>query len=306
MSSDFNNTIISVVVCTYNRAELLSKCLHSLTKQTLDLSVFEVIVVDNNSTDTTIDVARQYAKNNHNFRVVSEFIQGHSHARNRGWLEAQGSYIAYLDDDAKATPDWCERILNAFNSVNPRPVAVGGQIHPFYEISPPEWFTDDFEIRTWGDTACFLEPPRACHGFSGSNMAIQRSILERFGGFSSRYGMVQGKLRMGEDAEFFFRIYDQEPGFWYDPLIKVYHWVPKEKLKVWHRIIRSYNAGQSIAFMQGKKSNVIDYLKCFAVIILGLLELLRNMPFSMAGIKREAVKFLEVLSCKLGFISVRK
>ena len=306
MSFCLNNIIISVVVCTYNRADLLSKCLQSLTEQTLDLSVFEVIVVDNNSTDTTIDVASQYAKNNRNIKVVSEFIQGHSQARNRGWQEAQGYYIAYLDDDAKAAPDWCERILNAFNSVNPMPVAVGGQIHPFYEIPPPLWFTDDFEIRTWGEDAGFLEPPRACYGFSGSNMAIQRSILERYGGFSSRYGIVQGKLRMGEDAEFFFRIYGQEPNFWYDPLIKVYHWVPKEKLNVWYRIIRSYNAGQSVALMQGRNTNVIDYLKCLTGISLGLLDSLRNMPISVVGTKRQTVKFLELLSCKLGLISVRK
>lgn len=306
MAIDADKIMISVVVCTYNRSELLYKCLQSLTGQTLDSSLFEVLILDNNSTDATPKIADRFVKNNQNFRNISELNQGLSHARNRGWREARGKYVAYIDDDAKATPDWCERILNVFNTVTPTPVAVGGQIHPFYEIPPPAWFTDDFEIRTWGEHSGFLELPRARSGFSGSNMAFQRRILERFGGFSTLFGIVGGKLRMGEDTEFFYRIYDEESNFWYDPLILVYHWVPKRNFSVMYRVSRSYNSARSFSYIQNKSISILDYVKCLAGILFCLYQTLRDMPKSGTSIKRESVKLLEKVGCSLGLIIVRK
>lgn len=301
-----SNPLISIIVCTYNRGGLLQGCLESLAEQTLEASMFEVIVVDNNSTDNTLEIAGLFAKTTPNIRIFTEVILGHSHARNRGWREARGEYVAYIDDDAKASPDWCERILHAFKTVTPTPAAVGGQIHPFYEVPPPSWFTDDFEIRTWGGNAGFLELPRARYGFSGSNMAFQRKILERHGGFSSRYGIVDGTLRMGEDTEFFNRIYDEEPNFWYDPLIKVFHLVPKRNFKVIYRIGRSYNCAQSFACINGEPKKIVDYAKCFADILFSLSRALRAILISGSGFRRESVKFLEKVGCSLGLIIARK
>lgn len=297
---------LSIIVCTYNRADLLLGCLESLVLQVVGCRLFEVIIVDNNSTDNTQANVLEFIKKYPNFRYVSVRSQGLSHARNCGWRKARGKYVAYIDDDAKATPRWCERILNAFETVTPTPAAVGGQILPFYETTPPPWFTDDFEIRTWGTNAGFLEPPQAMYGFSGSNMAFPRRILERFGGFSTQFGIVGGKLRMGEDAEFFYRIYDEEPNFWYDPLIMVYHWVPARNLKVMSRIIRSYYCGQSLASMQGRTITVFDYAKCLTGILFCLFNALRAMPISVPGAKRESVKFLQQLGYLVGSIVVRK
>ncbi|MDV7399287.1 glycosyltransferase, partial [Arthrospira platensis SPKY1] len=102
-----------------------------------------------------------YTKKYPNFRYEQEKNQGLSHSRNKGWKSAHGTYVAYIDDDAKAIPEWAEKIVDTFANITPPPTAVGGEIHPWYESAPPEWFEDKFEIRTWGEKPHFLDSAKA-------------------------------------------------------------------------------------------------------------------------------------------------
>ncbi len=246
--------MLSVVVCTYNRAAMLTHVLESLSQQTISTEEFEVIVVDNNSQDETVDVAKNLLSQFKKYQLLREPLQGLSHARNCGWRAATGEYVAFLDDDAKATPDWCEQIVSAFTMASPAPVAVGGPIYPWYEVSPPSWFSDDFEIRSWGTEVGFLPESRARFGFSGSNMAFQKAILEKYQGFDHNFGMVGGKLGLGEEAELFSRIFEHEPYFWYDPNIKVSHWVPIRNMKVSYRLARMYKSGRTRALIERQQA----------------------------------------------------
>ncbi len=244
---------ISVVVPAYNRANLLKGCLGSLSIQSVEAADYEVIIVDNNSTDHTEAVARSFIERHPTFRYVKEPRQGVSHVYNRGWKEAHGECVAFIDDDARALPDWVERILNAFETVRPAPAAVGGEIRPWYEQTPPGWFKDKFEFRSKGDKKCFLKPPRAQYGFSGSNMAFKKSTLAAYGGFSNDYGRIGDKMRLGVETELFIRIYKDNPLFWYDPAIRVEHWVPVRNMSVWYRLKRGYyHGGISATSIQGK------------------------------------------------------
>src|SRR5437867_1570833 len=132
--------LVSVIVCTYNRAALLASCLESLVAQTLAAERYEIIVVDNGSTDRTQAVACDFAQCYGTVKVVLEPRLGVSHARNTGIRHAQADYLAFIDDDARALPDWVERILAAFAETDPPPFVVGGQIMPLYEHPPPTWF----------------------------------------------------------------------------------------------------------------------------------------------------------------------
>ncbi len=250
---------LSVVISTYNREFLLSQCLQSLADQSLSKDKYEVIVVNNNSTDGTDRVAGEFAKKYHNFKVFLETQQGLSYARNRGWQEASGNYTAFIDDDARAAKDWCSLMLKAFENLIPQPDVVGGEIHPWYQVPPPGWYSDDFEIRTRGPKARYLrgENPR----LSGSNMAFKRSLLEKYRGFSPRYGMSGGKLRMGEESEFFRRIMKDNPVIWYDPEIKVYHWTPASKMKLVNIFRREFEVGEAQASMQNRKIMSLLYVK---------------------------------------------
>lgn len=294
--------IISAVVCTYNRSGLLADCLHSLACQSLDSSRYEVIIVDNNSTDNTRQVAKKFLQNHQNFRYVMELQQGLSYARNKGWQEAGGSYVAYLDDDARAIPQWLELILHSFENVTPRPIAVGGEICPIYEMSPPVWFIDDFELRTWGEKAAFLVMPLHRFGFSGSNMAFQRWVLEKYEGFREDFGMHGTKLGIGEETDLFFRIYTMLPYFWYDPAIRVYHWTPVRNMKVSYRMKRSFRAGTCHSVICGRiffsKQNLGELIRLCALIVSSPLRVARCM-----GLRRTAtVKILQDISYRLGLM----
>lgn len=242
--------VLSVVICTYNRSRLLTDSLESLTRQTVGPDLWELVVVDNNSTDDTAAAIARFAGCFHHFQCLREERQGLSFARNCGWQASRGDYVAFLDDDACAEPDWCERLLAAFRKVTPAPASVGGMILPRYEAAPPIWFSDDFEIRNWGDAACFLSGYWGQFGFSGSNMAFPKVLLNRFGGFRTDLGMVSGKLRLGEEKELFFRIHQELPHFWYDPELRVRHWVPVGHMRVSYLLRRSFMAGRSRATIQ--------------------------------------------------------
>ena len=302
LKMDSKNCKLSVVVCTYNRSRLLSHCIEALTAQSLDRRLYEVMVVNNNSTDDTQQVIDYFAQQYPNIRSIQELQQGLSYARNRGWKEARGGYVAYIDDDARSNPNWCDRILQAFETVTPQPAAVGGEILPLYENSPPKWFSDDFERRTWGSEKGFLKPPAAISGFSGSNMAFRKDLFEKYGGFSTSYGMVGKKLCLGEDSEFFSRIYEFEPLFWYDPEIKVYHHVPSRNMHIAYRMARSFKSGEAVARIDRKKSTSANRTR-----IAGrLIGLAAAIPFRFLLAQRthritDFVKRLELCSYYAGY-----
>lgn len=293
--------LLSVVVCTYNRAALLPGCLDSLVWQTLSPDHFEVIIVDNNSTDATREVAEGYAARHSHFCALTEPVQGLSNARNRGWRDARGTLVAYLDDDAKATPAWCEGIVRAFDRVHPRPSAVGGRILPWFDTSPPAWFCEALETRSWGDEAEFLQGFSARYGFSGSNMAFEREVLQAFGGFRPDFGMIGGKLWLGEETELFCRIYAARPFFWYDPAIVVSHLVPDRNMRLGYRLHRAFLCGAAVARIEQGSRGVLHYMR-------GLLEVtsfLAGLPLLLAksgqGLKAEAIRRFEEICGRLGY-----
>lgn len=292
---------LSVVVCSYNRAPLLPGCLDSLTAQTLDPALFEVIVVDNNSTDRTAGIAAAYAERHPNFRAATEPRQGLSHARNLGWRLARGEFVAYLDDDAKATSSWCERVLRAFQTVLPRPAAVGGEIRPWYEGEPPPWFSDALEARSWGSRAQFLDSPGARYGFSGSNMAFPRELLAAYGGFSPELGMSGDTMAMGEETDLFIRIHADHPRFWYDPAISVLHLVPSRNMRLGYRLLRSFKCGAAIARIEGRSREARNCLRAGLDTALLLARAALAIARSGAGFRKEAARRLEEVGGRVGY-----
>lgn len=248
---------LSILVCTYNRVQLLMRCLNALAKQSIPSDQYEIIVVDNNSSDSTEEDVAQFIATHPTLsvRYAKESNQGLSHARNHGLQLANGQYIAYLDDDAIAVATWAEKIVNDFNTPTPTPLAVGGPAEPFFDSPPPPWFPLELERRYWGDTAGFLPAHRARYGFGGLNMAFPRSILERYGGFSTELGVIGNRTRMGEETDLFFKIWRDNPErrdtlFWYDPDASVAHFTPKRNTRPTYRFERALRSGESNAFIE--------------------------------------------------------
>jgi glycosyltransferase involved in cell wall biosynthesis len=263
---------VSVVVATYNRVELLSRCLDSLLAQTLSQSEFEIIVVDNNSTDGTAEFAKRIAEQHSCVRYVHESQQGVSPARNRGCREARGTYVAFIDDDAIADVDWVERALDCFRTVRPRPQAVGGPILALYLEGKPAWFTDDLASYSWGEQPRFLRPDEA---FYGSNLFVDREVFEVVQGFDSRLGPTGDSLFYGEEILFFERLWEMigpEARFYYSPQVRTFHMIPASRTTARYALRYAFVAGQTFA-----KRRFDDHLPLRARLAL-LVSQLRPLP----------------------------
>ncbi|MBK9123560.1 MAG: glycosyltransferase family 2 protein [Chloroflexi bacterium] len=224
---------ISVVICTFNRVDLLRKALESLSRQDCDANRYEVIVVDNNSTDLTGEMVRSCSAP-FDVRYVLETTQGLSHARNRGWREAQGEYIAYLDDDAIAPPHWlslASQIIEAH-----RPAMFGGPVREFTEKDPPFWYKPSYMVALDLDEPQVLGPT---YLVVGCNMFCSRRILELTGGFHPDLGMLGNRIGYAEEdfLQSQIRSLGGDNVIFGHPNLYIGHLVRSEKL-TWHWIMR--------------------------------------------------------------------
>ena len=233
----------SVVICTYNRLDHLLASVDSALYQTLPSDQYEVIVVDNCSTDGTAAAIKALVTIHPNLRYIFEPTLGLAIARNTGWQSALRSYVAFLDDDAKAEANWLETASGLIEQNLSNLRCVGGPIHPFYTSPQPDWWLDKYEIRTRGHVQRQL---RKGEFFSGSNMIWLKQTLETYGGFEANAGMKGIQLGMGEETGLFRKIWETEvsPLFLYSPDLRVYHWVPPEKMTMAYIVKRAAALGQ--------------------------------------------------------------
>jgi glucosyl-dolichyl phosphate glucuronosyltransferase len=235
--------LISVIICTYNRADLLATLLQTLAEQQIDLADYEILVIDNNSTDETSVVCDTFAARYPNVRYYMEPQQGLSHARNRGWQEAQGTYIAYIDDDCKAPATWLTIAKAVIEQVAPD--VFGGPYFPFYNSPKPAWFRDEygswiFGVEKAGDIWRAVEhavavAPGILHG---GNLFLRRELPAIAGGFDQTLGMNGHQLAYGEETALLLRLHTIRPttSFTYEPRLFVYHLVRAEKLSIWWQL----------------------------------------------------------------------
>ena len=254
--------LISVVVCTHNRAGVLAGSLLSLGEQTLDRSDYEVIVVDNNSTDNTPAVVEDFRLRFPDVRYFLEPQQGLSHARNRGWHEARGEYIGYIDDDSKAPPEWLEVAKEVIDEQ--APAAFGGPNYPFYNSRKPRWFKDEYGTHELGPQARALASTEYVYGM---NVFFRRAVLETLGGFDPALGMRGKRIAYGEETAVLVRIRAEMPDevIYYEPRLYVYHLVPARKM-TWPWILRaSWAGGRYSHRVLGEKSGWSK--RCLAVVL---------------------------------------
>ncbi len=242
---------ISAVIVTLNRADYLRLSLKSLVDQTLPTEHYEIIVVDNGSTDDTRRVVCEEYADTPNLRYISEPVPGANRARNRGWRAAHGAYVAYLDDDAIAYPQWLEKIVDAFENTEPRPGCVGGRIEPIWERPRPGWLSDGLigyvsAFDLYKVPTVLADP----HRLISANIAFRRYLLETVREFDESLGRRGTKLlSMDEDS---VQTDLMAKGFacLYHPDIAVRHHVHAARLTQGWLIRRAYWQGISQAIAQ--------------------------------------------------------
>ncbi len=279
--------MVSIIVCTYNRAHYLAETLSHLRSQNADVAVFEVVLIDNNSTDHTKDICDEFLAQNSDFpfRYIAETAQGLSHARNRGIKEAKGDILTFIDDDAFAQSDFVAAISQYF-SENKDTIAIGGKIIPKYEEESPRWMSKHLlplvaALDMGDDTKPF---PKGKFPI-GANMSIRKEAFEKYGGFDVNLGRKGDALEGSEEKDLFFRIMKSGAKIIYLPLAIVHHIIPAKRVAFDYISKQAIGIGksESIRTIQQGKSSYLKFLigelvKWIGTIVLSLMYLFTFAP----------------------------
>jgi glucosyl-dolichyl phosphate glucuronosyltransferase len=231
---------VSVIIGTYNRCEVLRGALESLMNQESGGTEYEVIVVDNNSTDETRSMVENLREQFglHNLIYCFERTQGVSHARNRGITAARGRLIAFTDDDIRPAPNWIASITKGFEKF-PTVDCVGGKVLPPPTTEFPAWLTSKhwtpLALLDMGDEPIDLDV-RNGPGLVAANMAVRASVFTDVGTFQPQLQRVRDSIGSMEDTEWLVRISAANKRIMYLPEAVVYAHVLEERLsKDYHR-----------------------------------------------------------------------
>jgi glycosyltransferase involved in cell wall biosynthesis len=225
---------ITVIVCTYNRCQVLATCLRSLAASKLSSAVeWEVLVIDNNSNDQTRDMAQEFCRQYPGrFRYLFEPKPGKSYALNSGIRDASGKILAFTDDDLSVEVTWLANLTKPL--LDPQYSGVGGRTLPKWKCTPPAWLplADLYALAPaaifdpGGRSRELMEAP------FGNNMALRKELFEQHGGFRTDLGPSPGGLVCGgEDTELGERLLAAGERFWYESSAVVYHPVGEDRMR---------------------------------------------------------------------------
>jgi len=274
MSIDF-----TVAIPTYNGASRLPKLLEKLRQQTdLDQISWEIIVVDNNSSDNTAQVVQEYQGNwlvDVPLTYILEPEQGAAFARLRAVKEAQGELIGFLDDDNLPNPDWIAQAYT-FAKNHPQAGALSGQIHGEFEVEPPENFQRIqafLAIREHGSTPHQFEPQNLRLPTAAALVVHRQAWQESVPKQPQLKGRLSGSMLGGEDYEPLLYIYKAGWEIWYHPDLHTYHQIPHWRLE--RDYLLSISRGCGLATCQLRMVNAKPWQKPL-IIIRNLLGSLRR------------------------------
>ena len=222
---------VSAVICSYNRARFIISAIESIFRQDFDKRLYEVIVVDNNSTDNTLRLLQNFkaVHPQYNFNFFTETNQGVAWARTRCAKEAKGEIVAYLDDDSEAQPGWLSSMVTFFDA-HPDVFSLGGRIIPHFLVDIPDWYSKYFFglVGTFdqGDEIKQLKGERyPC----GANMAFRKKTFDRLGYFNTLLGRSGKGLLATEEKDMYKRILAANYKVYYLPDMWVLHTVEANK-----------------------------------------------------------------------------
>jgi len=242
--------LISVVICTRNRDKLLRQAIASVVDQTFPRAEYEIVVVDNASTDRTREVAVRFQADT-NLRYLYEERLGLCNARNKGWRAARGRYVAFFDDDAIALPGWLAAIRHGFETV-PTAGVIGGRVDPIWQENRPAWLSDkilgSLTVVDWGSSEKFIDDIQR-EWVVGANMAVPKALLEEVDGFHPWLDRAGTKLLSSGDV--FLQCELMERGYrcFYLPTMAIEHLIPASRLSRRWFLRRFFWQGVSDAVM---------------------------------------------------------
>lgn len=261
---------VSFIICTYNRDPYIERALHAVANQKCDSSLFELILIDNLSTDQTAAISLCFASDFSKIKYYYflEENQGLSHARNRGLKEAKGEILVFLDDDAFIDENYCANLLKFYDK-NLHIYCTGGKTIPLFEAGKPKWMSHFLMPLV---AAIDLGDEAKAFPFNqfpiGANMAMRKKMSDRVGLFDTNLGRKGKNLQGGEEKDYFNRA--RAKGFipWYLPSTIAQHIIPASRMSI--EYIRKQAKGigyserirvQSIGKMETWKKYFSEWMK---------------------------------------------
>jgi glycosyltransferase involved in cell wall biosynthesis len=234
---------VSIVICTHNGERLLPRTIEHLNRLEVrhDLP-WEVLVVDNDSSDRSAQVAAECWRGTAPFRIVREPRRGLAHARHRGILESKFEYISFVDDDNWVAPDWVEVTHDIFDAM-PQVGMCGGDVEAEFEVEPPVWFEkykDNFAVGVQGERSGDITESRGY--LWGAGLNVRKSAIQNFitNGFQLYLTDRTGtKLSSGGDSELCYAACLQGWRLWYDRRLRLRHFIPAQRLQ-WEYLCKLY------------------------------------------------------------------
>ncbi|GLV58586.1 hypothetical protein KDH_54170 [Dictyobacter sp. S3.2.2.5] len=244
----------SVVICTYNRRNMMLALLAGLRRQSLPCKYFEVIVVDNGSVDGTFNALQTYLSTDvlhrhsseEQWRVqcLLEKRNGLAYARNTALMAACGEVVVFLDDDVLVDRYFLEHLWSAYKETGAD--AIGGRVDLHWESPRPYWLDDDL-LEVFGYYMPFRSRTRLPEAlnFSNSCFSVKRTTLQRVGGFSPFLTKRLHNPVNVETVDLCRRLREQHYALWYEPAALVLHRVSRARLSRPFLVGRAYWQGRS-------------------------------------------------------------
>jgi len=276
---------VTIIICSYNRADWLREGIESLGHlETRDFT-YEVLVVDNASTDHTKDVVMETAKKlSCPVRYVLEEAAGVSFARNRGVQEANSKWIAFFDDDELAEPDWLWQLFKTAEDHQVK--CVGGAV----QLKLHEGI--DRELRPWVRVTLGCTEGMAEQQYDGKrvpttgNMLIHTEVFEKIGLF--RTDLVEG----GEDTDLHHRMRGEGYEAWFTPHAILHHQIPKFRIEESYLRSTATRMGSHIARREFENYGLLKFL--FVVMArLGVTSLVHVPKLILAKLSGDKEAILE-------------
>jgi glycosyltransferase involved in cell wall biosynthesis len=224
--------MLSIIICTYNREKYLYKCLKNIVENDFSLSEYEIVLINNNSTDNTESECKKFQNDfpQIDFRYFIETSQGLSYARNRGIAESKGEVFVFLDDDSFVGKDYLKNLSDNLDKY-PNCSAFGGKITPKFENGQiPKWISKwTYSWVSAIDLGNSIQEFRRGKYPIGANMGIKADILSKIGNFNTKLGRNKRNLMAGEEKDLFNRIKDFGGKIFYFPNIEIQHVIPPQR-----------------------------------------------------------------------------
>ncbi len=241
----------------------------SLKQQNIDKNTFEVIVVDNNSIDITKDVVQQFILSGLNVIYAYESNISLCASRNKGVRLSRGDIIAFMDDDALASPNWVHEIIKTYQIILAD--CIGGKVDLIWEDKRPSWLTED--LFSYMSQLHYNTPDikviRRPDYLVGTNISFKRNVFDKVGFFSEGFSRKGEGLLTSDELDFCIRLEKVGGLIYYSNSIQMSHVVMKSRLSKIYFLRRAFWQGVSDARLDIKhgwltsfrpKNNVVFYI----------------------------------------------